>query len=59
MWVENLQDKDRKILNMIAGNLELPELKSYASMSHFLTDVYSRISEAGSLARQLSTLLNT
>lgn len=49
MWVEDLNNDVRKSLNMIAGSLNLPALNQYASEAHFLADVYSRMSEAGSL----------
>ena len=57
MWIDGLEKEERKMLNMIAGALSLPELDEYASKAHFLTDVYSRVLEARSLARQLNKLL--
>ena len=57
MWVEDLNNDVRKSLNMIAGSLNLPALNQYASEAHFLSDVYSRISEAGSLASQVAKAL--
>ena len=58
MWVNHLEGDERKVLNMLAGNLNLPPLEEYATKVHFLSDVYSRINEAGSLAAQLSKALN-
>ena len=57
MWIEKLDGDVRRCLNMIAGNLGLPELREYAREAHFLADVYSRINEAGSLARQAAKAL--
>jgi hypothetical protein len=57
MWIEELNKDVRKFLNMIAGNLNLPDLNQYASEAHFLSDVYSRISEAGALAGQAAQAL--
>lgn len=57
MWTKNLSSADRKIMYMIAGNLNLPDLSEYENMTHFLRDVYSRINEAGSLARQTAKAL--
>jgi hypothetical protein len=57
MWIEELNNDVRKYLNMIAGNLNLPDLKQYASEAHFLADLYSRINEAGALAWQASKAL--
>jgi len=57
-WVNELEQDERKILNMLAGNLDLPYLIEYRNKVHFLHDVYSRIAESGSLARQLSNALN-
>lgn len=58
MWVDDLEQNERKVLNMLAGNLNLPELSEYSSKVHFLYDVYSRIRNAGSVASQLNKLLN-
>jgi hypothetical protein len=57
MWIEELSSDARKYLNMIAGNLNLPDLAQYASEAHFLADVYSRINEAGALAGQAAKAL--
>jgi hypothetical protein len=57
MWIEKLDGDVRRRLNMISGNLGLPELREYASEAHFLADVYSRINEAGALARQAAKAL--
>ncbi len=57
MWYEKLNDADRAILNKLAGKLSLPSLCKYESNAHFLSDVYSRISEAHSLARQINRVL--
>jgi len=54
MWHENLNPEDRKILLMLSGKLNLPELDKYQCMAHLLHDVYSRICEASSLCRQLA-----
>lgn len=54
MWHENLNPEERKIILMLAGKLNLPELNKYQSMAHFLNDVYSRVCEASSLCRQLA-----
>lgn len=57
MWIKELNNDVRKYLNMIAGNLNLPDLSQYASEAHFLADVYSRINEAGALAGQAARVL--
>jgi hypothetical protein len=57
MWYEKLNDADRAILNKLAGRLNLPSLCKYQSNAHFLSDVYSRISETHSLVRQANRLL--
>ncbi len=57
MWVDELNADVRKAMNMIAGSLNLPELTQYSSEAHFLADVYSRVNEAGALARQAAKVL--
>jgi len=57
MWYEQISDTDRAILNKLAGTLNLPSLCKYDSNAHFLNDVYSRIVEAHSLARQINRVL--
>ena len=57
MWFEELNNDVRKCLNMIAGNLNLPDLNQYSSEAHFLSDVYSRVNEAGALVRQAAKAL--
>lgn len=57
MWIDELKPEVRSALNMIAGGLNLPELKEYVSEAAFLANVYSRIVEAKSLARQAAKVL--
>ena len=57
-WPDRLLVGERKILNMLAGSLSLPMLIEYETKEHFLTDVYSRVGEASSLARQITKVLN-
>lgn len=57
MWVEELDNETRKVLNMISGGMNLPPLLEFSCQAAFLTAVYSRVLEAKALADQAARAL--
>lgn len=58
MWIEDLSNEKRILLNKICGSLGIPPLLEYQREEHVLSDIYSRIIETKGLIRQALSKLN-
>lgn len=52
MKIDELPNSVKDHMHQICGAMKLPDLYSFESVEHFLTEIRNRVSQAKSLAKQ-------
>jgi len=52
MQIINLPTSVKNHMHQVCGAMNLPDLSTYESVEHFLTEIRNRVSQAKSLAKQ-------